>query len=74
MKNGELLELMSSVFDVFITIDNNLEHQQALGDASIGFIVLSARNNKLETLLPLMPQVEDALQSIQQGQVVRIEE
>lgn len=73
-KNGELLRLMSGVFDVFITIDNNLVDQQNLLDRVIAFVVLSAMNNKLETLRPLMPSVIEELKSIQPGQIIKIKE
>jgi len=46
-KNGALLRLMAAEYDVFITIDNNLEDQQQLSAQPVGFIVLSAVNNKL---------------------------
>jgi len=71
-KNGALLRLMAGVFDVFITIDNNMEDQQQLAAQPVAFVVLSAFNNKLETLLPLMPNVRAALETIQPGQVVKI--
>jgi predicted nuclease of predicted toxin-antitoxin system len=71
-KNGELLKLMSGVYDVFVTVDSNMQDQQVLEAMQLSFIVLSAVNNKLETLLPLMPAVQSALGSIQPGQVVRI--
>ena len=70
--NGELLHLMTDVYDVFITVDSSLQSQQQLGDLPIRFIVLSAHNNKLETLLPLMPQAQAALETIQPGEVVII--
>ncbi len=73
-KNGELLRLMIGVFDVFITIDNNLEYQQQLADQPVSFVVHSAQNNKFETLLPLMSDVNEALETIQQGQVIKISE
>ncbi len=69
-KNGALLRLMSGVFDVFITIDGNLQDQQTLANHPVGFIVLSAVNNRLPTLIPLMPQVRSALETVQPGQVV----
>lgn len=72
MKNGDLLKLMSGVYAVFITVDSNMQYQQVLEEVQVDFIVLSAVNNKLETLLPLMPDVQSALESIQPGQVVRI--
>lgn len=71
-KNGTLLRLMSGTFDAFITIDSNMQDQQQLASSSIRFIVLAAVDNKLETLLPLMPAVRVALETIQAGQVVSI--
>ena len=71
-KNGALLRLMAGVFDVFITIDNNLEDQQQLAGQPVAFVVLSAVNNKLETLLPLIPDVRAALETLQPGQVVKV--
>lgn len=70
-KNGALLRLMAGTFDVFITIDGNLEDQQQLAGQPVAFVVLSAVNNKLETLLPLMPAVRLSLDSIKPGQVIR---
>ncbi len=63
---------MTNVFDVFITIDNNLEDQQHLINQPVAFIVLSAVNNTLETLLPLMSNVRATLETIQPGQVVKV--
>jgi hypothetical protein len=40
----------------------------------VAFVVLSAINNKLETLLPLMPDVQSALETIQPGQVITVSE
>ncbi len=73
-KNGELLQLMADSFDVFVTIDSNLIDQQRLTDQPVGFIVFSAVNNKLSTLLPLMPDVRLALERIQPGIVIRLVE
>jgi predicted nuclease of predicted toxin-antitoxin system len=73
-KNGELLSLMSDVYDVFITVDSNMQYQQNLADMSVGFILLSAKNNKLETPLPLISDVEIALETIESGQLIMIED
>jgi predicted nuclease of predicted toxin-antitoxin system len=71
-KNGELLKLMADVFDVFITIDNNLSDQQQLEQQPTSFIVLRAHNNKFSTLQPLMVKVREILPDIQVGRVIRI--
>ncbi|PZU95405.1 MAG: hypothetical protein DCE90_12720 [Pseudanabaena sp.] len=71
-KNGELLRLAASEFDVFITIDNNLSAQQNLTKIDLAVIVLSAPNNRLETLKPLVPRIKEVIASIQIGEIVYI--
>ena len=39
-QNGELLTLAESAFDVLVTIDTNLRHQQNLADRKIAIVVL----------------------------------
>jgi len=72
-KNGELLRLAENEFDVFITADKNLPYQQNLQNINLAVVILIAPNNSLETLKLLMPQVRAVLETIQLGQVVRIE-
>jgi hypothetical protein len=71
-KDTPLLRLAETAFDVFITADQNVEYQQNLSSTVLGIIVLVAPNNRFETLRPLMPQVEVALQTIQPGDLVHI--
>lgn len=72
IKNGALLKLAESVFEAFITIDGNMRYQQNLSAVALGFIVLSAPDNSIDTLSPLMPQTAEALLSLKRGMVVRI--
>ena len=74
MKNGELLRAMADDFDVFLTIDNNLQDQHQLANQPTGFVVLRAVNNKLSTLVLLMPRVREILETIQPGQVINVSE
>ena len=71
-KNGELLRLMQDSVDVFITADQNLQYQQYLATITFGIIVLVARDNRLPTLLPLIPQIEATLKTITSGQLVEL--
>jgi hypothetical protein len=73
IKNGALLRLVEPVFDVFVTIDGNLQYQQNLHSLKLAFVVLKALNNKIEMLQPLMPEVQAALQTIRPGDLVRVE-
>ena len=72
MKNGELLRVAENEFDVWVTADQNIENQQNLSRFNIAVIVLVAPNNRLETLLPLMPKLHEALPFIQPHQIVYI--
>lgn len=71
-KNGELLKLVESDFEVFLTVDRNLRHQQNLASSSLKFIVLVTANNQYDSLAPLIPQVKAALTKLAPGDVVKI--
>src|SRR5215210_3196563 len=72
IKNGKLLALAEVEFEVFITVDQNLKYQQNLKAFNIGIILLVARNNRLKTLLPLMPEAREALENIRAGDFFRL--
>ena len=74
IKNGKLLALAEAEFDVFLTVDQNLKYQQNLKAFNIAVILLVARNNRLKTLLPLMPETREALDNIKAGDFVRLGE
>jgi predicted nuclease of predicted toxin-antitoxin system len=44
-KNGELLRLAATNFDVLLTNDQNMEHQQNLKKFDLAFVVLVAPTN-----------------------------
>ncbi len=71
-KNGALLRLAETKFDVFITADQNVEYQQRLKSNHLGIIVLVAPNNRFATLQPLMVHVQQTLASIQAGDLLHI--
>jgi hypothetical protein len=72
-KNGELLALMAgSGFEVLLTVDQNLRHQQNLAAAGVAVVVLVAPTNRLADLLPLVPAVEMAPTGIRPGDAVEV--
>jgi hypothetical protein len=69
-KNDALLSLMvAQGFEVLVTVDQNLSHQQNLPAIGIAVIVLVATSNRLADLVPLMPSAQMALSSIGPGKV-----
>lgn len=73
VKNGELLRAAATAFDAFITVDKNLPYQQNIATLPIAVIVLSAKSNELRVLLPLLPQLEDALVTLKPRTFLQIE-
>jgi predicted nuclease of predicted toxin-antitoxin system len=57
VKNGKLLALAATQFDVFLTMDKNLEYQQNMATLPIAVLVLEAVSNRIAHLAPLVPSV-----------------
>lgn len=57
VKNGELLRRASSVCQVFVTLDRNLEFQQNIKVLPIGIVVVRAVSNRMVDLVPLIPSI-----------------
>lgn len=71
--NGELLgHAEIAGFEVFVTADRNLEHQQVLAGRSLGIVVLVTPRLKLEHLLPLVPELQEAVETVRPGQVLHV--
>ena len=70
--NGELIRLAKEKFDIFITIDQNLQYQQNLKDADMSIILLHVKNNRPETFKPFIPKIKDAFETIGQHQFIHI--
>jgi predicted nuclease of predicted toxin-antitoxin system len=68
-KNGELLRLAETNFDVLLTNDQNMEHQQNLKKFNLAFVVLVAPTNDIADLQPLMPNANEALKTIKAGEI-----
>jgi hypothetical protein len=70
--NGELLQLASLQFDVFISADQGLEYQQNLSGYDIAVVTLVARTNRLEDLAPIVPKLLEILPKLKPGEVVSL--
>jgi hypothetical protein len=72
-KNGELLKLMvGQGFEVLLTVDKNLRHQQNLHAAGVGVMILVAATNRLADLVPLMLSARTAFALIGPGTIIEI--
>jgi|SRR5437588_9970574 len=72
LKNGALLSAANGNFDVLVTVDKSIRHQQNLYSFQIAVLLLTARTNKYEDLRPLVPQALEAIKTLQPGKVVLV--
>ncbi len=72
IKNGQLLALAQSEFDVFVTVDRNLSFQQHLPKFSVAVLLLVAPSNRLGDLIPLVPSIIAALPTAVKGAVSKV--
>ena len=72
VKNGKLLALAAARFDVFVTMDQNLEYQQNLVKLPIAVLVVAAHSNRIEHLTPLVPDMLRELDRIVPKTVHRV--
>lgn len=71
IQNGRLLRLIaeSGHYDVLLTMDKSLPHQQQIGGLPFAIVVLRAKSNRYEDTQPLMPEVLHRMGGFQPGRV-----
>lgn len=74
LDNGALLKTLATDFDVFVTVDQNLQYQQNLSTSKIAILILAARTNRYDDLKPLIPSCLSALEPISSNQIIVIEQ
>ncbi|MET0626427.1 MAG: DUF5615 family PIN-like protein [Pyrinomonadaceae bacterium] len=73
LKNGRLLQAAAAGrYDVLVTVDQNLQHQQNPETLPLPVIVLSAKRSTYPVLKPLMPRVLEALETLEAGRPIVI--
>jgi predicted nuclease of predicted toxin-antitoxin system len=68
--NGELLASAEQEFDVLVTTDQRLPHQQHLAGRRLAVVVLPT--NRVPDVVRLLPDLEQALDTIQPGMLVQL--
>jgi len=74
VKNGRLLKLIaeSGQFDVFVTVDKNLPHQQNLSALPFAVVVLRIRSTRVKDVLAQAPELLRRLPAAKPGQAIVI--
>lgn len=73
LRNGKLLVAAAADgFDVLLTVDRNLNHQQNLAALPVTVVVLIAKSNALPDLLPLVPLLDETLSRLTPRTLVEV--
>lgn len=71
LENGDLLDqAVKAGFEVLVTMDNNLVHQQNIAGFRIAVVALRARSNRLEDTRALMPDLLALLPAFKPGTLI----
>jgi hypothetical protein len=72
-KNGVLLQSAELAgYDVLLTVDQGIPHQQNLAGRNLSFVLVKSSTNRVEDLLPWADAILTVLKTIMPGQVVRV--
>ena len=69
-----MLVFAQGCFDVFVTIDRNLEFQNNLKIVKMGFVIARVRSNEIASYQPILEQLKEAVESVRAGEVRHVGE
>ena len=71
-ENGELLVEAEKHFEVLVTIDKNIPHQQNLSGRKLAILIIRPISNDIDDIRPHIEFALAALRSIKAGQIVQV--
>ena len=74
LKNGQLMTAATGDgFDILLTIDKNLHHQQNVGKYPLIVVVLNSPSSKLEIIITFLSAFEKQLKAFTKGNAYLVE-
>ena len=74
LKNDQLMIAASAEgFDILLTIDKNLQHQQNVGKYPLIVVILNSPSSKLEMLVTFLPSFEKQIPAFTKGNAYLVE-
>ena len=68
-ENGNLLRRASGAFDILLTADQRMRHQQTISQFAIAVVVIETADTTLENLRKMLPYIRAALDTAIPGVV-----
>jgi predicted nuclease of predicted toxin-antitoxin system len=70
LRNGELLRRAAETFDVLLTVDQRMRHQQNIRQFDIGLVVIETYDTTLDNLRRLLWRIRVAIDTVGDGEIV----
>lgn len=72
ISNGELIAAADGRFEVLVTTDEKLRHQQNLAGKKVAVVVICAASNRLSDILLLSDEIKRAIARAAAGEVLDV--
>jgi hypothetical protein len=69
IKNGKLLALIAGQFDIFLTIDQNIRHQQNLSGLPFAILFVKVPNNMIDSYRPIFDLLGRTVTDLAPGEI-----
>jgi len=73
VKNGQLLSRAQTTFDVFLSGDGNLRHQQNPKRFEIGIVAIESVSLRLRDIMRAIVQIRAAVERVAPGELIVVE-
>lgn len=64
--------MAQETFDVFVTLDQNIEYQFNLRKTRLGLLVVKVPDNKIKFYEPIFAEMRKAAEELSSGQVIYV--
>ena len=73
-RNGTLLKVaVEAQFDILLSIDKNMVHQQNMTNYDIAVVVFDTQRSKVDILLEFLPEFKSRIQEFSKNQISLVE-
>jgi len=72
VKNGPLFTAVQTKWDVLLTTDHNIPWQQVVSRYHIGVVIIRARSNDINDLLPWLSEVLQGVSTVRKGEATEV--
>jgi hypothetical protein len=72
LSNGVLLRKAQSTFEVLVTVDKRLQHQQNIASLRLAIVVVATESTRLVHMRAVIPQLKQAILRARPGTVVSV--